>query len=168
MENFAPIFTSILSQNSPDAIALVEGNEAHPNLGGWVCFYSTPLTGILICGEIFGLPDMDKPEQSGFYGMHIHENGDCTMPFSETGNHYNPTNSPHPFHAGDLPPLLGNHGYAWFAFYDHRLTIPDVLNRSLIVHLNRDDFTTQPSGDSGEKIGCGVIQKYNEILMSNV
>ena len=55
-------------------------------------------------------------------------------------------------------PLMGNQGYAWLAFYDKRFSIPEILGRSVIIHAMPDDFRTQPSGDAGEKIGCGVIR----------
>lgn len=158
MENFTPIFTSILAQKRPKAFAWIEGNASYPNLVGTARFFDTPFQGILISVEVFGLPDLTSPEHSAFYGMHIHEIGDCTPPFDKTGNHFNPTEQPHPNHAGDLPALLGNHGYAWTTFYDHRFSIKDVINRSLVIHRMPDDFISQPSGNSGEKIGCGVIQ----------
>lgn len=158
MENFSPIFTSILAQNKPDALAWVKGSDDYPNLGGLVRFYDIPFQGILINAEIFGLPDSESPIDSAFYGMHIHQFGSCTPPFDKTGNHFNPNNQLHPNHAGDLPPLLGNHGYAWSAFFDFRLSIEAILDKSIIIHRMRDDFTSQPSGDSGEKIGCGVIE----------
>ena len=56
-------------------------------------------------------------------------------------------------------PLLGNQGYAWTSFYDKRFAIDDIIGKSVVIHSRRDDFTTQPAGDSGEKIGCGVIRK---------
>ena len=56
-------------------------------------------------------------------------------------------------------PLLGNQEYAWTACYDKRITIPEIIGRSVIRHAMPDDFTTQPSGASGTKIGCGVIRK---------
>ena len=90
--------------------------------------------------------------------MHIHENGDCTSPFDKTGNHYNPENTSHPNHSGDLPPLLSNKGYAWIAFWDNRFTISEIKGKSIVIHSMSDDFRSQPSGDSGEKIGCGVIK----------
>ena len=89
--------------------------------------------------------------------MHIHEYGDCSDDFANTGMHYNPTGADHPFHIGDLVPLLNSNGYAFTAFYDSFLRIEDVVGKTIIIHDNRDDFTSQPSGDSGEKIGCGVI-----------
>ena len=138
--------------NRPDATALIYGNAAHPELFGKVFFSQIPSGGVIVTAEVLGLPQGKE-----FLGMHIHEVGDCTLPFDKTGNHYNPTEKQHPFHAGDLPPLLNNDGYAYISFYDGRFAIKDVIGKSIIIHSKRDDFKTQPSGDSGEKIGCGVI-----------
>lgn len=141
---------------SPDAFAQIQGSPLAPSLNGWVLFYSLPEGGVLIEAMLTGLPDTDSAP-SNFYAFHIHETGDCSHDFSHTGNHYNPAGMPHPFHAGDLPPLLSSKGTAWCAFYDGRFSLEEVLGRSVIIHRNADDFTTQPSGNSGEKIGCGVI-----------
>ena len=183
------LFTSILSQNTPTAVARIQGNADYSNLNGTVSFYNTPFGGVLVGAEVYSLPG------SGFFGLHIHEFGDCSrnsgnmMPFPgvvqprgnmwemdsmqdrnirppmgmqafpNTGNHYNPGNVPHPEHAGDLLPLLSNNGYAWMTFYTSRINIEDIIGRSVVVHSMRDDFTTQPSGNSGDKIGCGVIER---------
>lgn len=147
---------SKFAKTYPSAIAWVNGNEENPNLNGMVEFYETNYNGVIVCGEFYGLPEND----SNFYGMHIHEFGDCTPPFDKTGNHYNPRNVEHPNHAGDMPPLLGNNGYAWTMFYDDRITIDEIINKALVIHSMRDDFTTQPSGDAGTKIGCGVIRRF--------
>lgn len=155
-------FINVLKENVPAAIAFVRGNAANPDLNGTVKFYQTSYYGILIEAEIYGLPDSSKENTSqhtsNFYAMHIHENGNCTLPFDQTGEHFNPERMPHPFHAGDLPPLLSSYGFAWSVFYDERFSIHEIMGRSIIIHKNADDFTTQPSGNSGEKIGCGVIQ----------
>lgn len=151
-------FTDTLRFSPPDAQAWIVGNAANPQLSGLVSFYATPFRGILVEAEIFGLPNIYSPGGTDFYAMHIHENGDCTPPFDQTGNHYNPSQQPHPEHAGDMLPLLGNQGYAWLSFYDKRFTIPEIIGKSVIIHSKPDDFTTQPSGNSGEKIGCGVIR----------
>ena len=74
------------------------------------------------------------------------------------GEHLGMPETMHPHHAGDLVPLLSNQGYAWTAFYDKRFTIRDILGRSVIVHMNPDDFRTQPSGNSGAMIACGEIR----------
>ncbi len=151
-------FSNLINRNTPQAMAWVTGNSMAPQLSGLVKFFDTPYGGVLVEAEVFGLPDVDHQGSSDFYAMHIHQFGDCSNNFADTGEHYNPTSEPHPDHAGDLLPLLSNQGYAWLSFYDKRFTVQDILNRSVIIHSNADDFTTQPSGNSGSKIGCGVIR----------
>ncbi len=151
--------TYMLAQTQPDAIAEIGGNSSNPLLKGTALFYQATTGGIFVQVEVFHLPDTTLPASSGFFGMHIHEFGDCTLPFDKVGTHYNPTEQQHPNHAGDLPPLLSNSGYAWIAFYNSRLSISDVIGKSIIIHARRDDFTSQPSGDAGEMIGCGVIER---------
>jgi Cu-Zn family superoxide dismutase len=117
---------------------------------------------VLIEAKISGLPRKSK---TGFFGFHIHEGDTCTgTDFSGTGSHYNLSDQAHPKHAGDLPPLLSNDGYVWTVVYDSFLTLPMILNRSLVMHQKPDDFTTQPSGNAGEKIACGVITGNNGAL----
>lgn len=159
MGNVTPemIFTDILAHGKPEAMAWISGNEQNPQLNGTVRFFQTSYGGVLVEAEVFGLPDADTSAAGAFYAMHIHENGDCALPFDKTGDHYNPAGMPHPDHAGDMVPLMGNKGYAWLAFYDMRITIPEIKGRSVIIHRMPDDFHTQPSGNAGTKIGCGVI-----------
>lgn len=160
-------FTGLLQYNHPQAVAWVTGNADNPQLSGLVKFYQTPYKGVLVEAEIFGLPDGKEPTANNFadnfvdnfYAMHIHQFGDCSNSFSKTGDHYNPKEKPHPLHAGDLLPLLSNQGYAWSAFYDKRFTINEIIGKSVIIHSGPDDFTTQPSGNSGIKIGCGEIRR---------
>ncbi len=161
MEDITPgmIFTDTLRNKNPQALAWMRGNTQNPQLSGIVKLFDTPYSGVLIEVEIFGLPNIATQFSSDFYAMHIHEKGDCTMPFDKTGDHYNPTNEQHPQHAGDLIPLMGNQGYAWLAFYDKRFMIKDIIGRSIIIHKMPDDFMSQPSGNAGEKIGCGVIRQ---------
>ncbi|MGN0373877.1 MAG: superoxide dismutase family protein [Butyrivibrio sp.] len=149
------IFTSVITKNRSMATAWINGNKDNPALTGAANFYSAPMGGLIVCVEVYGLPET----ASSFYGMHIHEFEDCTPPFDKTGSHYNPGNTLHPYHAGDLPPLLACRGYAWMAFYDNRFRLEEIIGRSIIIHSMRDDFTSQPAGDSGTKIGCGIIRK---------
>ena len=179
MRQVTPSFHFIkeLYRTSPDAAALITGNTDYPSLTGTVSFYQSPYAGLLIQTEVWGLPVVtseqisdingetvsdtgNEPVSDGsfFFAMHIHEYGDCTPPFDKTGMHYNPGNSPHPQHTGDLVPLLGNHGYAWCVFYDERFSIPEIIGKSVIIHRSPDDFHTQPAGNAGEKIGCGTIE----------
>jgi len=157
------LFLSLLTEDLPDAVAVLQGNAEHPDIVGIVKFYALPESGLLIAAEITGLPD-DNPDAPAFFAFHIHEKGDCSNNFENTGNHYNPDNVPHPEHAGDLPTLLSNDGYVWTIVYDSYLTIPMILNRSIVIHRHPDDFISQPSGNSGEKIACGVIKEPNELI----
>ncbi len=77
--------------------------------------------------------------------------------FSSVMSHYNPFECNHPYHAGDLPPLFANDVYAFSVFLTNRFNLSDVIEKTMIIHGNPDDFTTQPSGNAGEKIACGVI-----------
>lgn len=146
---------------SPDAESEVVGSSEYDTIRGVVSFQQTPF-GVLVTADFSGLPfrpwlSCDRP----VFGFHIHEGESCTgtsaVPFADTGGHYNPGNCPHPAHAGDLPPLFANRGRAWMTVLTDRFQVRDVLNRTVILHRNPDDFTTQPSGNSGMKIACGVI-----------
>lgn len=152
-------FLSLLSDNVPDAVAVLKGNSAYPDINGLVKFYALPESGVLIATEVSDLPDGVNEDAPAFFAFHLHENGDCSDDFSQTGTHYNPDNVPHPHHAGDFPPLISNDGYVWMVFYDSFLTLPMVLNRSVIIHQNPDDFSTQPSGNAGTKLACGIVTR---------
>lgn len=142
---------------NPTATATVFGAAAYPDLRGTVTF--TPVEwGVLIMADIRGLPVSRQSCVGKVFAFHIHEGADCGgNDFSHSSKHYNPTNCPHPYHAGDLPPLFGNQGRAFLAVISNRFTIPEVIGRTVIIHENPDDFTTQPSGNGGAKIGCGII-----------
>jgi len=132
------------------------GNEVAPELKGTVCFYNTPV-GVKVSALICNLP----PNKTGFYGFHLHEIGNCShSDFSGAGGHYNTKNLPHPMHAGDFPMLLAtDNNDAYLTFVTTRFTINDIINRSVIIHMGVDDYTSQPSGNAGKRIGCGVIER---------
>lgn len=135
----------------PDAIAHIRGER--PNLCGQVKFYQKKNC-VLISASINGLPLSD----SGFFGFHIHEGGACTgTDFSDTGSHYDPIDVPHPAHAGDLPPLMLCNGGACQSVTTDRFRVADVIGRTVIIHSMPDDFHSQPAGNAGTKIACGVI-----------
>jgi len=151
------IFSSAICNGQPMATAHISGGNQYPDIEGAVKFYSIPYEGVLIEVQIFNLPQKEE-NVPAFFGFHIHEIGDCSNGFANTGNHYNPKELPHPYHAGDLVPLLSANGYCWMCFYDNALTLPEILDKSIIIHSKPDDFTSQPSGNSGDKIACGVIK----------
>jgi Cu-Zn family superoxide dismutase len=150
------------------AFAAIRGSELVPELKGYVVFTALP-NGTEVTVEVSGLPHYEPAhgdkQPIGPHGFHIHEHGDCQVgdasdPFQEAGGHWNPDNQPHGNHAGDFPVLFSNHGYSRMSFFTDRFKPQDVVGKSVIIHLNPDDYRTQPSGNSGKRIGCGVIQAY--------
>ena len=138
----------------PFASASIRGRRGS-QIAGTVDFYRQE-SGTWIVASFSGLPE----SETGFLGFHIHEGNNCRGEgFSGTGGHYNPQNLPHPRHAGDLPPLLNCQGKACLSVFTDRFTAEEVVNRTVVIHSMPDDFRTQPSGDAGEKIACGVIRK---------
>lgn len=148
------------------ALAQVTGGPLAPDLVGVVIFTNV-IGGTAVYVEVNGLPEYKPAEGNnspiGPFGFHIHENGDCTVgdssnPFMAAGGHWNPTNQPHGNHAGDFPVLFSNDGYTRMLFFTNKFTVPQVVGKSVIIHQNPDDYRTQPSGNSGKKLACGVIQ----------
>lgn len=152
---------------SVTAVALVRGSADYPQLLGVVAF-SPRGSGTMVDAEITGLPIYEPAKNGappvGPFGFHIHEHGDCAPhsdgAFSQTGGHYNPDSQPHGNHAGDFPVLFSEHGYALMSFYTDRFHPADIIGRAVVIHLNPDDYRTQPAGGSGERIGCGVINRF--------
>ena len=144
----------------PEAVANISGSTAYPSIRGRVYFYQTPL-GVIVVALVSGLPAGRGRCDDRIFAMHIHSGGSCTGtpddPFAFAEGHYNPGSCPHPYHAGDLPPLFGNRGLAWSDFLTNRFRVSDVIGKTVIIHGSPDDFTSQPAGNSGEKIACGVI-----------
>ena len=146
----------------PKARAIVKGSEKYSKINGTVDFYTTK-KGTIVKAKINGLPDNREKCKSPIFAFHIHSGGKCTGndkdPFADAGTHYNPNDCNHPYHAGDLPPLFGNNGYAYTVFLTNRFDVNEIIGKTVIIHSNPDDFTTQPSGNAGSKIACGVIKK---------
>ena len=107
----------------------------------------------------------------GGHGFHIHEKGDCSASdATSAGGHFNPTGKPHgdpaaaDHHAGDLPMLQADAGGNATLTADlDGIRIGgganDIVGRSVIVHKDADDYKTQPTGNSGARVACGVITK---------
>lgn len=144
-----------LLSDYPVACAHMEGSSEIHHLVGDVYLYPF-MEGTLLVADIEGIPF------SGFYGFHIHEHGPCMVGegytgFHDVGSHYNPTGQPHPYHAGDFPVLMSMNGHAFAMVYSDRLRPEEALGRALIIHEFPDDYTTQPTGNAGQHIGCGVF-----------
>ena len=139
----------------PDAVAQIQGGTEAPQLTGCVQFYQENGC-VLIVAKISGLPE----SETGFFGFHIHQGENCSgTDFSRTGSHYNPNGQAHPKHAGDLPPLLACHKNAYLSVKTDRFSVNEIIGRTVVIHSDPDDFHSQPAGNAGRKIACGVIHK---------
>lgn len=146
----------------PNAIAAINGSNHYPGISGVVRFYQLE-EGVIVSTEISGLPVEKNPCKSPIFGFHIHSGISCSGnskdPFADAGTHYNPHSCTHPYHAGDMPPLFGANGTAFSVFLIDRFTVDEIIGKTIVLHANPDDFMTQPSGNSGEKIACGKISR---------
>ncbi len=151
-------------KENPVAYAVIRGSKKYPDIKGKAAFYDT-YGGTVVVASVCGLPKGQGENRSGFHGFHIHEGGGCTEneqgEFTDVHGHFNPKGTPHPEHAGDLPPLLSNCGTAWMAVYTNRFFPEDVIGRTVIIHEKADDFHSQPSGEAGEMLACGEIGAWN-------
>jgi Cu-Zn family superoxide dismutase len=99
----------------------------------------------------------------------VHDKGDCSSPDAmSAGGHFKPGGGSHgghglgAVHAGDLPPLRADaNGVARVLFETQQLAVgggaADVTGRGLIVHRDPDDLKTQPTGNAGPRLACGVV-----------
>ena len=105
----------------------------------------------------------------GRHGFHLHEKGDCSAPdAASAGAHYNPGSAPHGGpsadragrHAGDLGNIeAGADGKARYDRVDTVLDYAQLVGLSVLVHAGEDDLTSQPAGNSGARVGCGVVRE---------
>lgn len=140
-------------------LAPTQGNTAAGNLT-----LTAEGSGLHVTGSLTGL----KPDAE--FGFHIHEKGDCSAPdASSAGDHFNPTNMQHgdpngtEHHAGDMLNAKSDaQGTAQVDVTANGVSLVDtstdnVHGRAIVLHEKADDYKTQPSGDSGKRIACGVI-----------
>ena len=119
---------------------------------------------VRVSGEVTG-------HQPGMKGFHIHEKGDCSAPDAmSAGGHFNPAGKPHgdpatpDHHGGDMPMLTADAaGNATLEATIDTVTIGsgagDIVGRAVVIHKDPDDFKTQPTGNSGARVACGVIAR---------
>jgi Cu-Zn family superoxide dismutase len=153
--------TVVQTPTSQTAMAVLNPTQGN-SVSGTITFTKVA-GGVQVTGNLQGLP------ANSTHGFHIHEKGDCSAPDgTSAGGHFNPTGHQHAGpdaaqkHVGDLGNITsdasGNARY-------ERL-IPDmmmegetsIVGRGIIVHKNADDFKTQPTGNAGDRVACGVIQ----------
>ena len=127
---------------------------------GIVTFEATEL-GVHVIADLTGLTP-------GKHGFHIHEFGDCSSDDgSSSGGHFNPAGMPHGMpssdrrHAGDMGNIeAGTDGKAHLDYVDAVMSLSgdhSIVGRAVIVHEKEDDLKTQPTGNAGARVACGVI-----------
>lgn len=145
--------------NYSKAVAVIhptEGNKA----SGTVTFTESG-DGVQVEAEIEGVDE-------GNHGFHIHQYGDCTAPDgTSAGGHYNPEDNQHAGpdaenrHVGDMGNIeAGADGMATKSYVDSVITLNgpnSIIGHAVIVHAGEDDLKSQPTGDAGSRLGCGVI-----------
>jgi superoxide dismutase, Cu-Zn family len=156
-----PKSMSMSASPKADAVASLQP-KSNSTVAGTVSFAAQGEDRVRVVARVSGL----KPNQE--HGFHVHEKGDCSSPDGNSaGGHFNPTAQLHgpqtaPHHGGDMPSLKADaSGNA-----DASFTIDgsvgkggsaDLVGKAVIVHEKPDDYTTQPTGNTGGRIACGVI-----------
>lgn len=141
------------------AFAFIDPKEGS-NVVGAVTFVAVD-DGVRVIAHIGGLPP-------GKHGFHIHEHGDCSAEdASSAGGHFNPTNKKHggpdseERHVGDLGNIVAdNEGVARYDRVDSVISLEgeySILGKSVVIHEEEDDLMSDPTGNSGKRIGCAVI-----------
>ncbi|WP_081211556.1 superoxide dismutase family protein [Salegentibacter sediminis] len=153
------------SESEMKKVTVTMSPNNNSNLAGEVVF--TQEDGeVSMTALITGLPE-------GEHAIHIHENGDCSEDGSAAGGHWNPTDEKHGkwgdaegYHKGDIGNFTtDSNGNGTITMSTDEWCIgcgdeeKDILGKSVIVHDGVDDFTSQPSGNAGTRVGCGVIEE---------
>ena len=118
------------------AKANIKGGKKYPKINGVVTFREVK-NGVLVTAKVNGLPQSSDSCTGRFFGFHIHEGSSCS---------------------GTISDEIENNGYAHMTVLINKFKIKDILGKVVIIHDSPDDFTTQPSGNSGSKIACGIIE----------
>lgn len=152
------------------AIAYLRGGPLAPEIKGAVSFRNVQ-GGTKVTIEVWGLPRYQPATNGkqpvGPHGFHLHERGTCKVgetdnPFMAAGGHWNPGNQPHGNHAGDFPVLFSNKGFAYMSFFTDKFTVAEVIGKAVIIHESPDDYRTQPAGNAGRRLACGVIRRRQD------
>jgi len=163
------------SMPMPDTASVAMVNHAQATLSG--TYPDTAVSGSVkfdadaASGKVKMVLEISVPAKAGKnVAVHLHEHGDCGDMGKMAHGHWNPTNAQHgkwgsgSFHSGDIGNVkLNSKGNGSLTISTDLWTLggkPDknILGKSVIVHGGVDDFTTQPTGNAGTRIGCGVIQ----------
>ena len=165
------VLAACAHSKQPMAFAMLQpsaGSTAH----GSVHFTQLADGTVDVQADLFGVPP-------GVHGFHVHETGDCSNNGMAAGGHFNPMNMPHAapdaasHHAGDFGNVTADDkGEVHAKFNTHSVTVAagtmSAVGRSVILHANPDDLTTQPTGNAGGRIACGIINLMDPNSMAGL
>jgi Cu-Zn family superoxide dismutase len=159
---FIALATATLEVRAQDAVAELIDGKTNP-IGS--AQLNQLEQGVQIVVAVSGLP-------AGKHALHIHETGECEPPFESAGGHFNPTDVAHGWdnpegpHAGDLPNIYIGEGAVQVEYITDRVTLEDgetsLLDddgAAIVIHQGQDDYVSEPAGDAGMRLACGVIEK---------
>ena len=157
------LLVAAAAASAQTTVSATLASSAGNNVSGTVMFVQEGRK-VFVIAELSGL----KP---GPHGFHVHEKGDCSAPdFSSAGGHFNPDSQPHgdptagAHHVGDMPMLVADASGKAMARAELRTMsiggggATDIVGKSVVVHADADDFRTQPAGNSGPRVACGIIK----------
>jgi superoxide dismutase, Cu-Zn family len=153
--------TAAVANAQEAAIATAEMQNLEGQSVGQVQLRESP-HGLILTAELAGLPE-------GPHAFHIHAVGACEPPFQSAGGHFNPDDRQHGMenpqgkHAGDLPNIhVPASGELTVEYFVVGLTLDDLFGEdgtSMVIHAGADDYATDPAGDAGARIACGVVSR---------
>ena len=165
MTGTAPTGTPMAGDASTTATATVMLEPTEGNTANGALTLRIANGALHVSGHVDGL------QANAEHGFHIHQNGDCSAPdASSAGDHFAVAGQPHgrvgtgEHHAGDMPNLRADgDGHAMVDIRLEGLELGgggerDVIDRAVVIHQNPDDYVSQPAGNSGARIACGVIR----------
>ncbi|MBT9188399.1 superoxide dismutase family protein [Zobellia russellii] len=163
MENSA---SEMEAEDMNNTLTVIMTSKSNSNMNGEITFVQN--------GDEVEMTAKFSGLEKGSHAIHLHENADCSSDDGKSaGGHWNPTDEPHGkwgadkgFHKGDIGNFTADaDGNATVEFSTNKWCIgcddetKNIIGRSVIVHKGQDDFTSQPSGDAGSRIGCAGITK---------
>ncbi len=149
---------SYMESERPALIGLLRGGLGHEDISGTAAVFWLP-DSVYLEAQFEGLP------ASQVFGFHIHDGVVCTTEnsFSDAGEHLDLCGEgvwcgQHPYHAGDLPPVFsGEDGTVVLGVHLDRAQVENISGKTIVLHSRPDDFTSQPAGNSGIRIACGIL-----------